>query len=215
MIVDGSKPLAWPEDYINQVICGDCLEVMKGIPDGAVDLVVTDPPYGIGFTQRTTGKKIIGDDVPFSPRIFDRFDCIKVLWGANHYQDSLPEGSWLIWVKRAVEVASQKKSYADAEMGWITKHQPVRVIRHISDGCIRQGEEHGIVRLHPAQKPIRVMRWSILQAGEGEIILDPFLGSGTTAVAAKQLGRKFIGIEINMDYCKKAEDRLRQEVLDL
>lgn len=182
----------------------DCREVLPLLPK--VDAVVTDPPYGIDFTQRTTGAKIIGDDVEFDPRPFIELAPQCLLWGADNYRN-LPIGRWLVWIKRAVEVAAPK-SYGDCELAWLSTKGCITAIRQISDGCIRQGAEHGIVRLHPSQKPIAVMAWC-LGFIEGDTILDPFMGSGTTGVACVKLGRKFIGIEIDQKYFEIACKRIQ------
>lgn len=187
---------------------GDCREVLPTL--GKVDAVVTDPPYGIDFTQRTTGLKIIGDDQPFDPAPFLMIADECLFWGADNFATRLPVGRWLIWVKRAVEMAAPK-SYGDGELAWLSKPGCIKAIRHISDGCIREGAEHGIVRLHPSQKPMAVMEWC-LGFIDGSRICDPFMGSGTTGVAAVKLGRKFIGIEIEPKYfdiaCRRIQGAL-------
>ena len=216
--------LIWPDDFINKIICGDCLEVMKKIPDGAVDLVLTDPPYGIDYNGEATpqGKhtfshrgqtaKVFGDNKPFDARFLVKrfYDKSMILWGANCYCDTLPiEFVWLVWDK--VTKNGLKLRIAECEFAWTNCVGRSQVFRHLWSGAYRDSERK--VYVHPTQKPIRLFQWCIELSKTKGIILDPFLGSGTTAVAAKQLGRQFIGIEINMDYCKIAEDRLRQEEL--
>jgi len=179
---------------------------------GKVDAVVTDPPYGIGFTQRTTGAKIKGDDRPFDPTPFWGSASEHLFWGAENFAAYLPRGRWLVWIKRAVEIAAPK-SYGDCEVAWVSNPGCIKAMRLISDGCIRQGAEHGIVRLHPSQKPREIMEWC-LGFIDGRTILDPFMGSGTTGVACAKLGRKFIGIEIEPKYfdiaCKRIEEAYAQ-----
>ena len=186
---------------------GDCLQAMPLLPP--VDAVVTDPPYGIGFRQRTTGATIIGDDCDLDPSPWYGIGKQVLFWGANHSICHLGnQGQWLVWIKRAIEIAAPK-SYSDCEMAWTNIPGPIKAIRHISDGCIRQGAEHGIVRVHPFQKPIAVMEWC-LGFVTGNTILDPFMGSGTTGVACAKLGRKFIGIEIDETYFNIACERIRE-----
>jgi len=190
---------------------GDCREILPNLPK--VDLVLTDPPYGIDYMQRTTGKKIIGDRDIFKFTYLKKHCESLIVWGAN-YANDCPIGGRLVWVKRSVE-NTKPKTYSDGEIAYISSINQVKVIRHISDGCIREGEDHGIVRYHPNQKPIEVMRWCIqLVKPEPQTILDPFMGSGTTLRAAKDLGRKAIGIEIEEKYCEVAAKRLRQEVFN-
>lgn len=218
--------LIWPEDFINKIICGDCLEVMKKIPDGAVDLVLTDPPYGVkrdgGFGGahgfRGSGRKIVrrqysddwDGDIP--PR--ETFNiittwqaCTVLIFGGNFFSHILPRSShWIFWDKKQT-----MPTFGDGELLWTNiKRHSVRKIELEYNGLIGKEEN----RQHPTQKPLKLLRLLVKEhTCINEIVCDPFLGSGTTAVAAKQLGRRFIGIEINMDYCKIAEDRLRQEEL--
>jgi site-specific DNA-methyltransferase (adenine-specific) len=182
---------------------GDCLEILPTLPK--VDAVVTDPPYGIDFTQRTTGAKIIGDDKAFDPAHLLGWPCF--LWGANHYTHALPKsGSFHVWIKRAVEVASPK-SYSDIEIAWCSETNNSKAIRLISDGCIRQGKEFGHVRVHPSQKPQEVMEWS-LSFMPFSVVCDPYMGSGSTGIACVTGGRKFIGIEIERKYFDIACERI-------
>ena len=194
-----------------RLILGNCLEVMKGL--GRFDAVVTDPPYGIDFTQRTTGKKIIGDDKPFNPIPFFQISDRCLFWGAENFAEHLWRGRWLVWIKRAVEVAAPK-SYGDCELAWVSERGCIKAFRLISDGCIRQGVEHGRRRVHPSQKPLEVMEWSIGFFPDAQTILDPFMGSGTTLVACQKLGRSGTGIEIDKDYfeiaCRRVEEAARQ-----
>lgn len=185
---------------------GDCLEILPTLPK--VDAVITDPPYGIDFVQRTTGARIFGDDKPFDPSPFLRIaPCL--FWGAENYAQSLPRGRWLVWIKRAVEIAVPK-SYGDCELAWLSEPGCIKAHRQISDGCIRQGDEHGVVRIHPSQKPIGLMKWCLGFFSTSKTVLDPFMGSGTTGVACAQLGRKFIGIEIEPKYFDIACRRIEQ-----
>ena len=210
----------WPDDYINKIICGDCLEVMKGIPDGAVDLVLTDPPYGIErfkrvgeetkgcFAERGTfkGSELWNNHKPTSDYWAEMFRLSKhqIIWGGNNF-DLPPSEYFVIWDKQQM-----MPNFAQCEMAYVSmglkspaKIFPYSIMRLNSTG-----------RIHPTQKPLELFKWCVSNhTAVGAIILDPYLGSGTTCVAAKQLGRKFIGIEINPDYCKIAEDRLRQEEL--
>lgn len=210
---------------------GDCREVLATLEP--VDLVLTDPPYGIG--ERTTrasngrGKAVaggfrfvesrdwlpvFGDDEPFDPTHLLPYPKI-ILWGANHYCDKLPGSShWLIWDKRE-ETASDDN--ADCEIAWSNLKGPARIHRQLWRGICRRGAENvaaGWSICHPTQKPIALMKWCIGQAKTDGLICDPYLGSGTTLRAAKDLGRKAIGIEIHEPYCEIAAKRLSQEVLE-
>ena len=209
--------------------CGDCLEILPRLPDGCVDCVITDPPYGIRYSPGdggsgwTKGVKtfsgnnlVTGDNQDFDPRPFLGFDNL-VLWGANHYADKLsPKSSWLVWDKRQDGLSND---FADCEMAWWSKGGPARMFRHLWCGAFR-ASERGNTRVHPTQKPIVLMEWCIkLCTTESDTILDPFMGSGTTGVAAVRMGRKFIGIEIERKYfdiaVKRIELELSQERMDL
>jgi site-specific DNA-methyltransferase (adenine-specific) len=200
--------------------CADCREVLPTL--GKVDAVISDPPYGIGYVHGDGGGRlarstsfnriaVVGDDQPFDPSKFIHFPTV-VLWGANHYADKLPSSAgWLIWDKRDGVCSNDQ---ADCEIAWTNRKTPARVIRHLWNGMLK-ASERGEIRVHPTQKPIAVMEWCLQQVTRaGETILDPFMGSGTTGVAAIKLGRKFIGIEIDPGYfdiaCRRIEQATRQ-----
>jgi site-specific DNA-methyltransferase (adenine-specific) len=206
---------------------GDCREVMPTL--GRVDAVVTDPPYGIswdvginpyGNVRASHGIKyapIIGDDEPFDPRPLLKFGRC-VLFGANHYADKLPpSGAWIVWDKR-MHVASTDQS--DCELAWSNIGNRAMMIRFLFHGGGSIGKENGIaagqgvpVSLHPTQKPVEVMRRCVIAASsDGEIVCDPYMGSGTTGVAAVQTGRSFVGIEIDPTYFEIAVRRIDKAI---
>ena len=198
---------------------GDCREILPTLPK--VDLVLTDPPYGIdlptNYKERGRGKlaccnnyaPVHGDIEPFDPTFIVRMNVPTVLWGANYYADKLPPVSgWLVWDKQRPKGIDQ----ADCELAWTNYVKGVRIFRHLWHGMMRK-TEHG-ENYHPTQKPTALIKWALgLKWTPAGAILDPFMGSGTTLVAAKELGRKAIGIEIEERYCEIAVRRLSQEVL--
>ncbi len=198
----------------------DCRDVLPLLPK--VDLVLTDPPYGIGaLTDRRqlcakTGiyagrhfPPVTGDDKPFDPRPFLPLAADVVLFGANHFAALLPSSAaWFVWDKRN---GAKSDQFSDCELAWRSRGGSVRIFRHLWKGGITASERHR--KLHPTQKPVVLMRWCLGFYPDAAIILDPFTGSGTTLRAAKDLGRKAIGIEIEEEYCEIAANRLRQEVL--
>jgi site-specific DNA-methyltransferase (adenine-specific) len=211
---------------INKVTCGDCLEVMKDMDDNSVDLVLTDPPYGIdvakgeifggaGVTSNTKHTKSDWDKFKPTKEYFNemiRVSKNQVIFGGNYFTDYLePSGCWVTWDKRC---GILENNFADCELAWTSFNKPSKVIRYLWAGMLQKNMKVKEKRQHPTQKPLPVMKELVeMFSKKGDTILDPFLGSGTTAVACKELGRNFIGIEISKEYCKIAEDRLRQEVL--
>ena len=127
------------------------------------------------------------------------------VWGGNYYPVA-PSPSWLVWDKM-----NSGNNFADCELAWTNYGGAVRMKKHLWNGMLRKDKE---ARYHPTQKPVEVIKWAMqLCPDNPQTILDPFMGSGTTLVAAKQLGRKAIGIELEEKYCEIAVDRLRQGVL--
>lgn len=193
----------------------DCLDILPRMPEKCVDLVVTDPPYGIGVNKMTLGnrKGIIyrgernWDDTPANIEFILSIGCPVIIWGGNYFKVP-PSRCWLVWDK-----GTGNNDFADCELAWTNLDKVVK--KYFRSWVGANAKEHfEYDRNHPTQKPISLMEWCIKQANdEAQTILDPFLGSGTTAVAAKQLGRKYIGIEIEEKYCDIARQRLAQEIL--
>jgi len=195
---------------------------MKSFPDKSFDLVLTDPPYGInadkgvgGFgVSRETARHYEDNWDSKTPEqeVFDeiiRVSNSAIIFGGQFFTDKLPvNGHWIVWDK--VGGVKFDNPFGDCELAW-TNINKKSVKKYI---CIQQGfvsEEKE--RSHPTQKPVRVFGSIIQDLKEINTILDPFMGSGTTLVAAKQLGRKATGIEISHKYCDIAVDRLKQDLL--
>lgn len=198
---------------------GDCREVLPTLPK--VDAVVTDPPYGIGEAAgknasrtRLAVAKDYGndgwDDQPIDPALMSAVRAAgdwAIIFGGNYYACP-PTSCWLVWDKE-----NGSNDFADCELAWTNLPKAVRRIRFMWNGMLRaNGEERGD---HPTQKPIGVMRWCIDHLpAPNQTILDPFMGSGTTGVAAVQMGRDFIGIEREPAYfdiaCRRIEQAQRQ-----
>jgi DNA modification methylase len=200
---------------------GDCLEIMSTL--GKVDAVVTDPPYGINYGSMLKGKgdgygngnkncwKDYGaldwDAERPPPEIFGLILEIgknQIIWGGNYFTDLLPPTmQWLVWDK-----GQRDFSLADCEFAWSSQQRASRIFNYARRKALLDGKEH------PTQKPIALMKWCIQMLSNPETILDPFMGSGTTGVAAVQMARKFIGIEREPKYfdiaCKRIEDAQRQ-----
>ncbi len=207
---------------------GDCREIMYGkggwrtLSKIEADVLLTDPPYGIRYSPSQNSSKawgnktfvgvcvVSGDGERFDPSLFLKFKSV-VLFGANHFADKLPPSpSWFVWDKRD---GMTSNDFADCELIWTNLNDNARVFRHQWNGALR-ASERGESRVHPTQKPTELLRWIIGKCPNG-VILDPFMGSGTTLRAAKDLGRRAIGIEIEERYCEIAAQRMEQEVLPL
>jgi len=207
----------WKE-MINEVVCGDCLEGMKLIPDKSIDLVLTDPPYGISWHK--TGFKNQKMLYEKYKKALDEWDKkpTKEYWeeirriskeqficGINYFNEYFKNFTPIVWDKK-----NGDSMMADGELLGTTIKGKLRIFRHAYIG--RYNPEP--VRQHPTQKPVELMRWILENySKEGDLICDPFMGSWTTARACKDLGRDFIGFEISEEYCKIGEERLKQEVM--
>lgn len=201
---------------------GDCREVLPTL--GTVDLVLTDPPYGIGEAAgKNKSRAVLAISKDYGNLGWDntRIDLELmnlvlvagkiIIWFGGNYYELDATSCWLIWDKE-----NGKTDFADCEMAWTNMAKATRLIRWRWQGMLQGDMQAKEYRYHPTQKPVPVMKWCIEQAGEGiQTILDPFMGSGTTLRAAKDLGRKAIGIEIEERYCEIAVKRLAQEVLPL
>jgi len=212
------------QDRFATVYCGDNTEVIPKLLDLLEQNVsiVTDPPYGMNnntdYTRFTMGpnghgkaslrkyKKVFGDDRQFDPTRWLQYEKV-VLWGFNHFADKLPVGTTLVWIKRFD--GGFGTFLSDAEIAWVKGGMGVYCKRDTSLYADTKN------RAHPTQKPVGIMQWSIKKANIiNETILDPFMGAGTTLLAAKRLNKKSIGIEIEEKYCEIAAMRLSQEVID-
>ena len=202
---------------------GDCLEILPQLDK--VDLVLTDPPYGINMSKGFGGfDGFGGGGRPIHRRKYDdNWDCSKpsknhfdvilnksdkaMIFGGNFFADNLPVGThWIVWDK-----LNTMPSFGDCELIWTNiDRKSIKKITHQYNGLI--GKES--FRSHPTQKPLELIKKILNDYSKSEeLILDPFMGSGTTLRAAKDLNRKAIGIEIEEKYCEIAVKRLSQEVL--
>ena len=192
---------------------GDCREILLTL--GPVDLVLTDPPYGIGVTRMTLGngnRKVFRGSEAWDDSTPDLSWVISsglpaIVWGGNYFQLP-PSRCWFVWDK-----GTGSNDFADCELAWTNLDSTVRKYFQSWVGANAK-ESYDKDRFHPTQKPVGLMKWCLNRLGDG-LILDPFMGSGTTLVAAKNLNRRAIGIEIEERYCEIAAKRLQQEVLDL
>lgn len=219
---------------------GDCREILPAL--SKVDAVIVDPPYGQSYKVNTfyaggsressvvqrNGKtlkvnptlhpEIHGDEAAFDPRHLIDIAPACLIWGAHKFGHLLPAGRALVWDKVPT---GKTRSQGDGEIAWtsVNPNGPLRIFRLLWDGlCVGEGARHEVTagqkRYHPMQKPEMLMRWCIEQVGNPDSILDPYMGSGSTGVAAMQMSKAFIGIESVDAYfdiaCKRIEDAQRQ-----
>lgn len=201
---------------------GDCLELMCELDDDSIDLVLTDPPYGIGESNEKnatrggrTGfdgkrrKKVVGvtdfghydwDKKRIGKEYFDemmRISKNQIIFGGNYYTEYLyPSSSWIVWDKK-----NGGNDFADCELAWTSFKTSVRIIRYKWNGMLQENMKRKEKRVHPTQKPIPMFEWVLNKySEEGDTICDPFLGSGTTLAACRKTNRNAIGFELNPDY---------------
>jgi site-specific DNA-methyltransferase (adenine-specific) len=208
------------QNIVGKVIHGDCLAVLPELPDGSIDFILTDPPYLAGYRDRQ-GRTVANDDRaawlrPAFSELYrvlknNRFcvsfygwpkaDLFFAAWrGAGFYPVA-----HLVWPKRYTS-RQAFVGYQHEQAYVLAKGRPQRPAEPLGDVLPWQYTEN---RLHPTQKPITGLL-PVVRAfsRRGDVVLDPFCGSGSSLVAAQQLGRRYIGIELDAEYCAAAQQRL-------
>lgn len=235
--VETSSMSDFEDKFVNQIICGDCLEVMRDWPDGCVDLVLTDPPYNVGkdYGPTTNDKR---SDLEYGNWYLEiAIECHRVHKNGYLYVSCTVNQLWNIrpiwekvgykWVMMLIWHGPNYASNSNVlRHPWRLLYEPIMMflkgdklpmlndLEGIDTDAIQrwtrpQSQFSGFqARDHPTQKPVGLY-WTLLGRTPGLEILDPFCGSGTTCVATKMLGRRFIGIDISEEYCEIARQRLR------
>ena len=226
-----------PEDMINQIVLGDCLETMRRMPDNYIDLVLTDPPYDLelhggginGFSTRKLAKEKhieflsnsfdIGTVFSEFERICNPLNAVvfcsnkqisKIMhwWEQRNYSVTL-----LVWDKPNPVPFGNGKYLPNLEFIVFVRGKKV-TYKGNNTKTFRVNGVSSKKRLHPTEKPLELIKSLLnIHSNSGDVVYDPFMGSGTTAKAAKYLGRNYIGSEISKEYCEIAENRLKQETL--
>ena len=200
---------------VSEVLNIDCLEYMKSLPDNHFDLCIADPPYGICINEsigRRKGdahsgrKKALWDKEPPSEEVFNHIFRVSrnvVIWGANHFISRLPKQDarcWILWDKKF----SDQVSFSQFEMAWTS-----------FDGMTKKFDESPTTKeykFHPTQKPVELYAWILKNFGnKGDVVFDPFLGSGSSRIAAYKMGFDFVGCEIDEEYFRLSEERFEKE----
>jgi site-specific DNA-methyltransferase (adenine-specific) len=210
---------------VARIYCADALDVIERFRgrESGVALLLTDPPYGVNLNHKNKSRgrsalaaasdypAVIGDDQPFDPTPLLAFQRV-LMFGANYYANRLPHSpSWFAWDKLDGLTSKREIGFndsADIELAWSNLGGPARILRHRWMGAMK-GSERGDKRVHPTQKPIALMEQIIgAYTKPGDLILDPYMGAGSTLIAARNLGRRAIGVELSPEYCEIAKRRL-------
>lgn len=206
---------------INKIYNMDCLDGMRLMKEQGIkaDWCITDPPYGIGAaTSSTWSRSVLAKETQYTVKQWDKqriekpyFDIMRevskeqIIFGGNYHTDYLPPSScWIVWDK-----VNGANSFADCELAWSSYKGAVRLFRYMWHGMLQGNAKNREKRVHPTQKPLPLLEWLLNKyTKEGDLILDPFMGSGTTAVACHKLKRRYIGFELDEEYFNIANERL-------
>jgi|APLak6261658528_1056013.scaffolds.fasta_scaffold04655_3 DNA modification methylase len=199
---------------------GDCREILPILPN--CDLILTDPPYGIGESSgknKKRGQKNIpardfgNDDWDNQPPPAWLFGLMleksttQIIFGGNYFYLP-PTSCFLVWDK------DNTGDFADAELAWTNLKKAVRLKKWRWNGMLQENMKKKELREHPTQKPVPIMEWCLTHAQEAKTVFDPFMGSGTTGVAAINMGKIFTGIERESKYfdiaCRRIEEATKQ-----
>lgn len=212
------------------LIQGDCLELMKEIPDGSVDMVLADPPYGMDYQsnhRKTRFSKIendtnldwLGEFAEECYRVM-KTDSAAYIFCSWHKVDMFKQEfekkfklkNILVWVKNNHGCGDLKGAYAPKHEFILFLHKGRSIFRNgRTPDVVFSDKVPSTLMLHPTEKPVKLIEKFISDSSdESCVVLDPFMGSGTTGVAAKNLGRSFIGIELDEEYFKIAQERIEK-----
>ena len=199
----------------------DCLEAMREMPDKAFDLAVVDPIYG-GVTQGGYMKNLdsttkLAKPIQYNLALWNqpktgkeyfselfRVSKNSIVWGGNYFVEEINRNSqcWIVWDKQ------NTGGFADFEMAWTSFDSASRIFRFTWNGMLQEDMKNKEVRIHPTQKPVALYKWILSRyAKPGDKILDTHLGSGSSRIAAYDLGFDFVGYEIDKEYFDKQEER--------
>lgn len=196
---------------------GDALKIVPSLDLDPPALLLTDPPYGMDYKplrgangSKRWSERVAGDAETFDPSWLLAYSRL-ILWGANWYADRLPaSGGWIVWDKTPRGIKEGFHA-SHAELAWTNVRSSILKVPLQWGGEARNGEPH----LHPTQKPVALMRVLIEKFTEpGDMVLDPYMGSGPIAQACAETRRHYVGVELVESYCEAAARRLDQGLLD-
>lgn len=200
-----------------ELVCGDCMDVLRGLADNSFALAIVDPPYGIK-KDRPRGAGVLAKASNYAVKSWDserpsaeyfkelrRVSKDQIIWGGNYFADLLPPSScWLVWDKQ-----NGLNDFADCELAWTSFKSSVRMFSYRWQGMLQGNMKHKEKRIHPTQKPVALYGWVLNNyAKPGFRILDTHLGSGSICIACHGLGFEMLGIELDSDYYADAVRRL-------
>lgn len=203
---------------MNEAFNIDCMEYMKTLPDKAFELAIVDPPYGgndaIGMkdnsmfksqaAKRTDYKQFINAEPPkeYWEQLF-RVSKHQIVWGCNFYTKVNLSGGRIVWDKKGT-------AFGRAEEAYCSMTKSVNIFEYVWNGMLQENMRDKETRIHPTQKPVALYEWLLTHyAKQGDKILDTHLGSGSSRIAAYNLGFDFVGCEIDEDYFKAQEERFK------
>lgn len=207
----------------------DCMKGMREFPDKYFDLAIVDPPYGIGYDKKAhdNGGKQWGkakapkkqyratdwDNATPPAEYFTELRRVsknQIIWGGNYFADKLPPSrGFIVWYKRLDGV---QNPYADCEQAWINPELGVaRLYRYLWTGMLQGNMRDKEERIHPTQKPVALYKWLLTNyAHEGDLILDTHVGSASSLIACEDLGYQYVGFEIDEEYYRLAQERIKE-----
>jgi site-specific DNA-methyltransferase (adenine-specific) len=214
-------------NFISEVTNEDCMEGMARYPDKYFDLAIVDPPYGIDINNQSQGKGGgVAKKIEYTKKDWDkqapdinyfneliRVSKNQIIWGANHFIEKIPYNAscWIVWNKDNGET-----DFADCELAWTSFKTAVRIFKWKWNGMLQQNMKDKEQRIHPTQKPIALYKWLLQNyAKQGDKILDTHLGSGSSRIAAYEMGFDFTAFELDKEYFEAQEKRYNNHISQL
>ena len=213
--------------HLSEVTNEDCMEGMARFPDKYFDLAIVDPPYGIDINNQSQGKGGgVAKKIKYTKKDWDkqapdidyfneliRVSKNQIIWGANHFIEKIPYNAscWIVWNKENGET-----DFADCELAWTSFKTAVRIFKYKWAGMLQQNMKDKEQRIHPTQKPVALYKWLLHNyAKEGDKILDTHLGSGSSRIAAYEMGFDFTAFELDKEYFEAQEKRYNSHISQL
>lgn len=209
----------------SEIFNTDCLAAMREMPDKCFELAIVDPPYGIGEDGLSNHSRgTLAKPTKYKPKSWDRktpesifFNELErvsvnsIIWGANHFGYMKPSPCWIVWDKQ-----NGPNDFADCELAYTTFKTSARIFEFCWSG-MRQGDmKNKEKRIHPTQKPVALYKWLLKNyAKPGDRILDTHLGSGSSRIAAYDMGFDFVGYELDAEYFEASDRRFKNHISNL